>query len=176
MLENLRKTSRQWWHRRTDVFNVVLEKRRSCAAQRVRLRGLAPRPIPAGALAFRGTPENGQGQQQASAQYTDRQPDDGSVVTSRDTAAADDEVHSSGHTHRQSMSLKDMSGAKEAGGKGETEKSKQPAAQKKRTRTTRQASQTQSLLLAADAPFTAALEAIPTRTGAGLGRLAGRSS
>ena len=45
-------------------------------------------------------------------------------------------------------------------GKGETEKGKKPAAQKKRTRTTSQATQTQPLLLAADA-FAAALEAIP---------------
>jgi Ran GTPase-activating protein (RanGAP) involved in mRNA processing and transport len=50
---------------------------------------------------------------------------------------------------------------KQAGGTGETEKGKQPAAQKKRTRTTRQATQTQPALLAADAPFAAALEAIP---------------
>jgi hypothetical protein len=54
-----------------------------------------------------------------------------------------------------------MPAVKQAGGKGETEKGKQAAAQKKRTRTTRQATQTQPLLLAADAPFAAALEAIP---------------
>jgi hypothetical protein len=60
------------------------------------------------------------------------------------------------------MRLKEMSSAaKEAGGKGETEKGKQPAAREKRTRATRQATQTQPLLLAADAPFAAALEAIP---------------
>jgi hypothetical protein len=53
-----------------------------------------------------------------------------------------------------------MSAAKQAGGKGETEKGKQSAAQKKRTRTTRQATQTQPLLLAADA-FVAALGAVP---------------
>ncbi len=95
------------------------------------------------------------------AQYTGKQLDEGSVVTSRDTAAAENEVHSSGHTLRKSMRLQDMSAAKEAGGKGETEKGEQSAAQKKRTRTTRQATQTQPLLLAADAPFAAALEAIP---------------
>ena len=94
------------------------------------------------------------------AQYTGKKPDEGSVVTSRDTAAAENEVHSSGHTHRKSMRLKEMSAAKQAGGKGETEKGKQPAAQKKRTRTTRQATQTQPLLLAADA-FAAALGAVP---------------
>jgi hypothetical protein len=95
-------------------------------------------------------------------QYTSKQPDDeGSVVTSRDTAAAENEVHSSDHTHRKSRRLKEMSAAKQAGGKGETEKGKQPAAQKKRTRTTRQATQTQPFLLPADAPFAAALEAIP---------------
>ena len=94
------------------------------------------------------------------AQYTGKQLDEGSVVTSRDTAAAENEVHSSGHTLRKSMRLKDMSAAKEAGGKGETEKGEQSAAQKKRTRTTRQATQTQPLLLAADA-FAAALGAVP---------------
>jgi hypothetical protein len=94
------------------------------------------------------------------AQYTGKQPDEESVVASRDTAAAENEVHSSGHTHRKSMRLKEMSAVKQAGGKGETQTGKQPAAQKKRTRTTRQATQTQPLLLAADA-FAAALEAIP---------------
>jgi Ran GTPase-activating protein (RanGAP) involved in mRNA processing and transport len=54
-----------------------------------------------------------------------------------------------------------MSAAKQTGGKGETEKGKQPAAQEKRTRTTRHATQTQPLLLAADAPFAAALGAVP---------------
>jgi hypothetical protein len=53
-----------------------------------------------------------------------------------------------------------MSAAKEAGGKGETEKGEQPAAQKKRTRSTRQATTTQPLLLAADA-FAATLGAVP---------------
>jgi Ran GTPase-activating protein (RanGAP) involved in mRNA processing and transport len=95
------------------------------------------------------------------AQYTGKQPDEGSVATSRDTAAAENKVHSSGHTHRKSVRLKEMSAAKHAGGKGETEKGKQPAVLKKRTRTTRHATQTQPLLLAADAPFVAALEAIP---------------
>ncbi len=42
-----------------------------------------------------------------------------------------------------------------------TQKTKKEAAQKKRTHTTRKATQTQPLLLAADAPFAAALEAIP---------------
>ena len=95
------------------------------------------------------------------AQYTGKKPDEGSVATSRDTEAAENEVHSSGHTHRKSRRLKEMSAAKQAGGKGEAEEGKQPAAQEKRTRTTRQATQTQPLLLAADAPFAAALEAIP---------------
>jgi len=52
------------------------------------------------------------------AQYAGKLPDEGSAVTSRDTAAAESEVHSSGHTHRQSMRLKEMSAAKQAGGKG----------------------------------------------------------
>ena len=95
------------------------------------------------------------------AQYSCQQPDEGSAVTCRDTAAAENEEHSSGRTHRKSIRLKEMSAAKEAGGKGETKKGKQPAAQKKRTRTTRQATQTQPLLLAADAPFAAALGAVP---------------
>jgi hypothetical protein len=33
------------------------------------------------------------------AQYTGKQPGEESVVTSRDTAAADNELHSCGHTH-----------------------------------------------------------------------------
>ena len=50
---------------------------------------------------------------------------------------------------------------KQAGGKGETEKGKQPAAQKKRARTVpRQVMQKQPLLLAVDA-FVAALGAVP---------------
>jgi hypothetical protein len=103
----------------------------------------------------------GKGRGKQAAQYTGKQPDEGSVVTSRDTAAAEKEVHSSGHTHRKSMRLKEMSAAKQARGKGETEKGQQPAAQMKRTRTTRHATQTQPALLAADAPFAAALEAVP---------------
>jgi len=43
-----------------------------------------------------------------------------------------------------------MSGAKEAGGQGETEKGKQPPEQKSRTLTTRQPTETQPALLAAD--------------------------
>ena len=35
------------------------------------------------------------------AQYTGKQPDEGSVVTSRDTAAFENEVHSPGDTHRK---------------------------------------------------------------------------
>jgi hypothetical protein len=82
-------------------------------------------------------------------------------------------------THRKSMRLKEMSAVKQAGGKGETEKGKQPPAQKKRTRTTRQPpldagaqftcftgtegqilTQLRQTLLAADA-FAAALGALP---------------
>jgi hypothetical protein len=81
-------------------------------------------------------------------QYTGKQPDEGSVATSRDTEAAENEVHSSGHTHRKSMLLKDMSAAKQAGGKGETEKGKQPAAREQRTCTGKQATPTQPALLA----------------------------
>ena len=81
-------------------------------------------------------------------QYTGKQPDEGSAVTSWDTAAAENEVHSSGDTHIKSMRLKEMSAAKQAGGKEETEKGKQPDSQEKRTRTTRQATQTQPVLLA----------------------------
>jgi hypothetical protein len=53
-----------------------------------------------------------------------------------------------------------MSPVKQVGGKGETEKVKQTIVQKKRTCVARQATQTQPLLLAADA-FAAALGAIP---------------
>jgi hypothetical protein len=79
----------------------------------------------------------------------------------RETSAAENQVHSSGQTHGKSTGLNEMSAGKQAGGKGETEKSKQPAAQKKRTCTTKHATQTHQALLAADAPFAAALEAIP---------------
>ena len=57
-------------------------------------------------------------------------------------------------------SLQDSRADKQPEGTGTTEKGKQPAAHKKRTRTTRQATQTQPLLLAADA-FAAALGAVP---------------
>jgi hypothetical protein len=82
------------------------------------------------------------------AQYTGKQPGEGSVVTSRDTTAPENDMHSSGHTHRKSMRLKEMSTAK--------------------------IQQTHPALLAADV-FAAALEAIPGDDGAGLGRLAGQS-
>jgi hypothetical protein len=82
------------------------------------------------------------------AQYTGEQPDEGGAVTSRDTATADNEVHTSGHTHRKPMHLKEVSAANQAGEKGETEKGKQAAAREQRTRTTRQATQTQPALLA----------------------------
>jgi hypothetical protein len=41
-------------------------------------------------------------------QYVGKQPGEASVVTSRDTAAAEDEVHASDHTHRKTMLLKDQ--------------------------------------------------------------------
>jgi hypothetical protein len=77
---------------------------------------------------------------------------EGSVVTSRDTVAADGDVHAPGHTHRKSMLLPEMSSAKQAGGKGETEKGN----------------------LAADA-LLQLWEPSPMTTGAELGRQAGRS-
>jgi hypothetical protein len=58
------------------------------------------------------------------------------------------------------MRLKEMSAAKQAGGQGLSKKGRQFAEQKKRTCTTRHATQTQPALLAADG-FAAALEAIP---------------
>jgi hypothetical protein len=95
------------------------------------------------------------------AQYAGKQPDEGSAVTRRDTTAPENEEHASGRTHRKSTRLKEMSAAKEAGGKGETEKGNQSASQQKRARnTTRKATQTQPFLLAADA-FVAALGAVP---------------
>jgi hypothetical protein len=57
-------------------------------------------------------------------------------------------------------SLQDSRDGKQPEGTGTTEKGKQPAAQMKRTRTTRQATQTQPSVLAADA-FVAALGAVP---------------
>ena len=58
-------------------------------------------------------------------------------------------------------SLPDSRAGKQLEGTGATEKGKQPAAQKKWKRTTRQATQMQPAFLAADA-FTAALEAVPS--------------
>jgi hypothetical protein len=58
------------------------------------------------------------------AQYTGKQPDDGVLAISRDTTSTENEVHSSGHTHRKSMILKEVSAAKETRGKGKTEKGK----------------------------------------------------
>jgi hypothetical protein len=93
-------------------------------------------------------------------QYTGKQPEKGSVVTTCYTAEAEDEVHSSGNPHRTSMRLKDMSAANQAGGKGETEKGKQSAAQKRRKRTTSQSPTTHPESLASDA-FTPTLGVIP---------------
>ena len=92
--------------------------------------------------------------------YTGKQPDEGSVATSRDTTSPENEVHSSDHTHRKSMRLKDMPTTKQAGGKRETKKGEHPAAQKKRTLTTRQSTQKQPFGTA-DAPFPVALESVP---------------
>jgi hypothetical protein len=85
------------------------------------------------------------------AQYNGKKSDEGSVLTSRNAAAAESEVHSSGHTHRKSMRLKEMSAAKEAGGKGEPpppENVKQSAARERMTCTTRQATQAKPASLA----------------------------
>ncbi len=54
----------------------------------------------------------------------------------------------------------------------QTEQDKNHYEEKKRTHTSREDTQTQSLLLVTDV-FPAALEAVPPRTGAGLGRLTG---
>jgi hypothetical protein len=107
-----------------------------------------------------GGKASGEASGKQAAQYAGKQPGEGIVVTRRDTTSPEGEETSFGRTHRKSMHLKEMSAAKLAGGKGETEKGKQPAAQKKRTLTTRQATQTQPALLAADA-LTAALGAVP---------------
>jgi hypothetical protein len=45
-------------------------------------------------------------------QYTGKQSDEESVVTSRDTTATENEVHSSDDIHRKSMDLKEMSTTK----------------------------------------------------------------
>jgi hypothetical protein len=96
-------------------------------------------------------------------QYTGKQTGEGSVVTSRDTAAAKGDMHAPGHTHthRKSMRLQEMSAAKQAGEKGKTEKYKQSAAQKKRSHTMRQAPTTSPALFAA-VLFAAVLGAIPS--------------
>ena len=74
----------------------------------------------------------GKGCGKQAAQYTGKQPGEG-VVTSRETAAGENEVQSSDHSHRKSMLLKEMSAAKQAGGKGETKNDKQLATQEKMT-------------------------------------------
>jgi len=48
-------------------------------------------------------------------QYARNQSDEGGVVTSRETTAPENEVHSSDHTHRKSIGFRKMSVAKEAG-------------------------------------------------------------
>ena len=82
------------------------------------------------------------------AQYTGKQPGEGSVVASRDTTAAENQVYSSVNTTRKSKCLKEMSVVKQTGGKGETEKGKHPAGKEERTRTTRHS---EPALLAPDA-------------------------
>ena len=67
-----------------------------------------------------------------------------------------------------------MSADKQAGEQGNPEKGKQPAAQKERAQTKRQATQTQPALLGSDA-LLQLWEPFLLRTGARLGRLAGRS-
>jgi hypothetical protein len=52
------------------------------------------------------------------AQYSGKQPDEGSVVTCQDTTAPENEEHSSGRTHRKSMRLKEMSAAKAGANSG----------------------------------------------------------
>ena len=54
--------------------------------------------------------------------YTGKQSDEGSVVTSRDTTAPENEVHSSDHTNRKTNRFKEMSGTKQTGGKGRPRK------------------------------------------------------
>jgi hypothetical protein len=73
----------------------------------------------------------------------------------------------SGSKMTRALKYKSISSLAMPEGTVTTEQGKQPAAQEKRTRTTRQATQTQPLLLAADA-FLAALEPCLLRTGAGL--------
>ena len=93
--------------------------------------------------------------------YTGKQHSEWSVVTSRDTAAAEDEVHLMRLATRTESQCASKNVCCQAGwGQGQTENGKQPAAQKKRAHTTRQATQTQPALLAAYA-FAAALGAIP---------------
>ena len=72
-------------------------------------------------------------------------------------------------------SLQDRRAVKEPEGTVTSEKDNQPAAQKKRTSTTTQDPTPQPALLATDETFAAALEPFLPTTGAGLGRLAGRS-
>ena len=134
-------------------------------------------PYQAGVATFRDTPEN-VGRQACgkhAAQYTGTQPDEGSVVTRRDTAAAENEVHSSGHTHRKSMRLKEMSAAKQAGERGKQRRASS-LLRRRRGRAPRsklrRRNQSYSPLTP---PLLQLWEPFLMRTGAGLGRLAGRS-
>ncbi len=66
--------------------------------------------IPAGVVDFEAhlRMSGGQACDKQADQYIGKQPGEASVATSRDTAAAEDEVHASDHTHRKSMPLKDQ--------------------------------------------------------------------
>ena len=48
----------------------------------------------------------GKASSKQAAQYTDKQPDDGIVVTSRDTAVTEDEVHAPGNTYTKRQTTK----------------------------------------------------------------------
>ena len=86
----------------------VHNPRRYCAAQRVRLRGLSPRPIPVRCSQPSETHLRmsvGKVSDKEETQYTGKYPDEGSAPTSRDTTTPENEVHSSDHTHRKSIHL-----------------------------------------------------------------------
>jgi hypothetical protein len=147
-----------------------------CAAQRVRLRGLSPRPAPAGVAAPENVGRQGQGQA-APAHGSQRRAAaaaGASPLTQGGNTPLFDAVREGttdaqvAHALRQGLphltdtaSLQDRRAGKQPEGTGTSAKGKQPAAQQtKRTRTTSQARTTQPAFLAADG-FAAALGALP---------------
>jgi hypothetical protein len=154
------------------------QTRHSFASQRFRLPELSPRSIPALVAASSGTHLRMSGGKASGTQPRDTAAEDALLQALHHThreatrlflmavgeGATDAQIV---HALRQGLphltdpaSLQDRRAGKQPMGTGTTEKGKQPAVQKKRTRTTRQAPTTRPALLAADL-FVAVLGAIP---------------